>query len=322
MKYLILIIVFLSTRSNAQINLVPNPGFEDTLACPANLSGQYGDEIYKLTHWFPAANSPDYFNSCAPVNMSTGQASIPYNGCGFQNANSGNGYIGLFTAVNSQIFFNYREFIGVALTQPLTQGTTYYFRMKVSCGWGSWQNIGVFSNKIGIRLSSVFYEAQINPLLPDNFCTAYSDSILTDTTNWTEISFQFIADSNYTYLYLGNFFDAQHTDTILFFGQGAYYYIEDVCLSDDSTCSVSSNINSPISDLTSPLIFPNPLFSVLRIKCDLKSNFAIYNSTGQVAFKSTTFIGMNEYDLSFLPSGFYLLKFERELSEVFKIIKI
>ena len=132
-----LFLLLFSPQVRAQLNLVPNPSFEDTVGCPANVSGQYGDEIYNLTHWFPAGESPDYFNSCAPVNQSTGQASVPYNGLGFQYANSGEGYIGLFTALNSLLFYDYREYIGVQLTQTLSQGTTYYFSMKVSCGWGS-----------------------------------------------------------------------------------------------------------------------------------------------------------------------------------------
>jgi len=320
--FLLFLLILKNHPSEAQMNLVPNPSFEDTIACPVNISGQYGDEIYKLTNWFPAGESPDYFNSCAPVNQSTGQASVPYNGLGFQYSHSGEGYIGLITALNSPLFANYREYIGVQLVHSLNIGITYYYHMNVSCAFGGWQNIGVFSNKLGIKLSNVQYNSQFNPLYPVNQCTAYSDSIITDTTNWTEMSFQFVADSSYTYLYLGNFFDAQHTDTLLLFGQGAYYYIDDICLSDDSTCTTTSNLNNNLAYSNKTEIFPNPISTLIYIKSKKKNKFYVYNNLGQVVYENYVEIGVNENDLSTLSKGFYFIKFEDDLSQVFKIIKI
>lgn len=318
----LLLVFFNLPLAEAQVNLVPNPSFEDTVGCPANISGQFGDEIYNLTHWFPAGESPDYFNSCAPVNQATGQASVPFNGFGFQYANHGNAYVGLYSAHNFQLFPNYREYIGVQLTQVLSQGTTYYLNMKVSCAWGSWQGIGTFSNKIGILLSNIFYESQLNPLLPNNYSTAHYDSIITDTLNWTTIKFTFTADSNYIYLYLGNFFNSQNTDTLFSDGPGAYYYIDDICLSDDSTCSIINNVNEDWDESKRPLIFPNPVSSVLQIYSNMISNFVVFNYLGQVVFENSISKGKNEFDVSFLSSGYYILKIDSNSSEVFKIIKL
>lgn len=320
--YLIILIFLFFRPAQAQINLVPNPSFEDTVGCPSNISGQYGDEIYKLHNWFPAGESPDYFNACAPSIQSISECSVPINGFGYQNPNSGSGYIGLYTAVNSPIFFNYREYVGVQLIQSVINGFKYNFRMKVSCGWGGWQYNGVFSNKIGIKLSNTYFESQFNPLLPTNSCTAYYDTIVSDTINWKEISFDFIADSNYQYLYIGNFFDSQNTDTILYFGRGAYYYIDDVYLAKDTTYTVNVE-NHPILFVdSSPEIFPNPINSILKIKSFWNSGFVIYNNIGQAIYDNHVFNGINEYDVSFLPSGYYIIKFTDDLSKQYKIIKL
>ena len=101
-------------------------------------------------------------------------------------------------------------------------------------------------------------------MLPTNSCTIYSDSIITDTLNWATINFEFLADSNYTYIYLGNFFDAQNTDTLYSTGQGAYYYIDDVCLSTDSNyCETILSIGQ--NSETNFSIYPNPSHQTLNI---------------------------------------------------------
>ncbi|MBK9637192.1 MAG: hypothetical protein IPO63_05025 [Bacteroidetes bacterium] len=61
----ILLVLFMPLSVNSQINLIPNNSFEDTVNCRVNLSGMYGEQIYALTDWFPAAESPDYLNSCS-----------------------------------------------------------------------------------------------------------------------------------------------------------------------------------------------------------------------------------------------------------------
>ncbi|MBK9318696.1 MAG: hypothetical protein IPM91_07625 [Bacteroidetes bacterium] len=195
-----LLVILKLPLAEAQINLIPNPYFEDTINCPVNLSGMYGDQIYALDNWFPAANSPDYFNSCA-----SNQASNPLNGFGFQVPQSGNGYIGFYTILQSPINQNVREIVGVQLLQNLIVGTKYYFKAYISAGYGGLQGARYFSNNIGIHFSNSFYEAQQNPFTINNNPKGNFDSILIDTTNWVPFQFSFVADSSYMYLYIGNF---------------------------------------------------------------------------------------------------------------------
>jgi hypothetical protein len=259
MYRLFLLLLFLPSFLQAQ-NLVPNPSFEDTVFCPMNFSGIFGEKIYALTNWFPAGRSPDFLHSCGVYNVNNAQADVPYNGVGYQFPRSGEGYIGLITFYNSTAISNYREFIGVQLNQVLNIGTKYYFRMYISSAYGQpgVQNIYSYSNNIGIKLSTQYFESQSNILLPDNFPTAFSSVILTDTTNWIPIDFEFVADSNFQYLYIGNFFDDMNTDTISVFGitssTGSYQYIDDIVITTDSTLLSSKEIISNNEIKT----FPNP----------------------------------------------------------------
>ena len=66
-------------HSFAQVNLIPNPSFEDTLHCPNTI---FGFSIDNCEHWFVARNSPNYFNGCVADSMSL--FDTPLNGFSFQ----------------------------------------------------------------------------------------------------------------------------------------------------------------------------------------------------------------------------------------------
>jgi len=297
-----------TTNSFSQINLIRNASFEDTLGCPFNVSGQYGEQIYFLEHWFPAAESPDYFNVC-----SNSQVSIPQSGFGFQYPNSGSAYIGLFTSLNSNSFPNYKEYLGIALSQNLTVGVKYYFKMHISAAFGGVQGLHTFSNNLGIKLSSIYYESQQNPLYSDNQPTAYVDSIISDTTNWVPLYFSFVADSAYQYLYLGNFFDPQSTDTIIPFGftgsQGAYYFIDDLCLSTDSNyCDLILSSNNNKDDLLLS-VYPNPTQDILffqGLKQDVE--IEIFDVLGRDFGIKNIKLNDPVLDISSFPQGSYLIR--------------
>ncbi len=76
----------LSFYSTCQVNLVPNPSFEQYVTCP---NGQA--QIHYSTGWLNFSYSPDYFNSCSS------NFSIPYNMGGYQYPATGNAYSGIYT---------------------------------------------------------------------------------------------------------------------------------------------------------------------------------------------------------------------------------
>jgi hypothetical protein len=66
-KFLILIgVMALSGHCKAQLNLVPNPSFEDTVNCM--LSGIGGIATNTCDKWYSCKYSPDYWTGCSMVN--------------------------------------------------------------------------------------------------------------------------------------------------------------------------------------------------------------------------------------------------------------
>ena len=320
---LILLICVFSKPIQAQINLVPNPSFEDTVGCPSNISGQYGDEIYKLQNWFPARNSADFFHAC-----STNENSVPFNGMGFQNTHSGTGYIGLYSIGNFIPFPNYREYIGVQLLQQLIIGEKYFVTMYVSSAFGGVQGIYSFSNNIGIKLTTSHFEAQSNPLIPDNISNGFFDTIIQDTASWTELKFSFIADSAYNYLYLGNFFDDLHTDSVFapttMGGVGAYYYIDDICLSNDSlTCESVTGISDLNDSYNKFIVYPNPVARDLYFKNITTSIYIqLFDSVGREILNGNLNPNHPFIDLNEIVPGVYFIELNHNKKRLIKIIKI
>src|SRR5262249_45922638 len=73
-----------------------------------------------------------------------------------------------------------------------------------------------------------------------NFAHVYSTQIIDDTVKWKTIEGSFIADSAYEYIIVGNVYDFAHTSYRAFRidpNHFPYYYVDDVCVSEDSfTC--------------------------------------------------------------------------------------
>jgi hypothetical protein len=247
-----LIILLLACRiCNAQ-NLVPNPSFEDTIACPT----QTGD-VEKAQYWSKYQNSPDYFNACS----TTPYIGVPTNTWfGYQFPHTGNAYMGAFCYNTGSGL--YREIIGAPLTQSMTIGTKYFLSVYISkAEMHCWA-----SDHFGFRFSTVQYSTFTNPA-PLGFAHYFSTAIVTDTIGWTKISGSFIADSSYSYIMLGNFFNNTITNTIQIgtLGFQSYYYIDDVCVSSDSlTCNSSVGINE-VMNQEELVLFPNPFTDKINI---------------------------------------------------------
>lgn len=260
MKALLVILVSLVTcKTNAQMNLVPNPSFENYSACV-----DFPDQVYKATGWYAYRGTPDYFNSCDTVDT---LCSVPKNAWGYQTPHFGNAYCGFFSFGIPNATANYREIIGAQLINPLSIGTKYYVSFYINMTYGSYYTTRIATNKIGALFSTIPFNTASNPEPINNFSHVYTDSIVTDTLGWFHVFGSFIADSTYDYIGIGNFFDATHTDTILFENPtlGSYYFVDDVCVSTDSLCL---NFNSISETNSIPLIniYPNPSEGRIFIK--------------------------------------------------------
>lgn len=216
--------------SYSQINIVPNPGYEDTIHCPLG----YGD-LSAVNFWYsPNQGSPDYFHAC-----NTGGVGVPNNDFGYQSARTGNGYAGWAVSFDS-IDLNAREYLQVQLTSALTAGKKYI----VTAYLAKADSVPLVLKEIGIALS-------ISPIGNTTGTTInFTPQILysqfvTDTVIWTEISQSIIAVGGEKYLTIGYFKDNNTSDSMSIF-QGsinyrnqAYYYVDDVSVIEDTSTGIN-----------------------------------------------------------------------------------
>lgn len=276
-KFLLLIsFSMMSVALNSQ-NLVPNPSFE-TGACP-----QGPGEIFNAIPWTqPTMGTSDYFNVCgatAPFSVS-----IPLNILGWQNARTGNAYAGL-CAYQLTGGDAYREYIQAQLTSPMQAGTRYYVRFYVAladCVSYACDDIGAYfsANQVTANFDTTlaFTPQVANP----------QGNIITDKLYWTLITGSFIANGSEQYITIGNFHNDQNTDTVFLgnnYWNAAYYYVDDICVSNDSMeCELAA-----VDDLSASLrlsLFPNPAVSELRVEFESENSeiviMNIYSANDQL----------------------------------------
>lgn len=300
----------LALHSKAQ-NLVPNPSFEEQTGC-YSLDDDCND-------WFTFKQTPDYVNGCSTLGYD--------NGAGFQLPKTGEAYTGFISYfVNSPIGPNIREHYGVALKSPLVIGEKYYVSFYVSSGYTN-SAFNIACNKIGALFTTYTYYSAMGDDIPNpNFAQVSENSIIVDTSNWTRISGSFIADSAYTFIILGNFYDDIYTDTLHFPSSNSnsrisYYFVDDVCVSKDSlSCALWLKIPQSFSPKPEISCYPNPVNSVLHIKSDYPfHSFELVNNLGQIVLFSDN-LNSKALDIvvQHLPKGFYFLSVS-QMSESYNV---
>jgi hypothetical protein len=300
---LLVFVIAFSFLIKAQTNLVPNPSFEIYSSCPTT-----SDQLNYALGWLSFGESPDYFNSCSTIGLG-----VPSNVVGYQNANSGAAYAG-FVAYSNMGFA--REFLGSQLTQTLTIGIKYYLSIKVSLAeFDAINQQYIPCDKIGLRLSSVPFSS-VTPAPSNNFAHLYINSIITDTMNWVTIKGSFIADSSYQYIMIGNFFDDANTSTI-FRPNGAYsyFFIDDICLSTDSTlCSFTTNIDE--KNIHNIKVFPNPVTHFIYFEnIKEESEILIIDLERQILLNQKT-VSNVQIDVSNFLNGFYFIEIKSKSNQI------
>ncbi len=306
MKFLSTIILTLFTICTIAQNLVPNPSFEDTIACPLTFNN---DDSLLTKHWFqPTIGSSDFYHGCS----SPTQIGVPDNLFGNQVASSGQAYAGLYTYTGG---VNSREYISIKLLDSLVTGTNYYVSFNVSLA-----DEFLYASKIGAYIGNdsidlPFYYLNLN-LLPQ----IESNGAVTDKLTWTRISGIYQAIGGEEYLTIGNFRDSTNSDAT-FVGNGgtgwAYYYIDDVCISQDSlSCFTFTDVEE--SQIQHDVnIYPTPTSHQLSIDTELEIyEINIIDISGKTIKTITT--DLNIVNVDDLSDGIYFIKVNTEERTIIK----
>jgi OOP family OmpA-OmpF porin len=299
-----LITIFLLTSSTLLIgqNLVPNPSFEDTVACPYTFS-----DINFSTGWFrPAFGTSDFFHECGTV-----VTDVPSNAYGNQSANSGKAYAGFHTYLLGHNDTFYREYISIQLLDTLEQGTKYIVGFYVSRA-----DTSGYATKIGAYFSDTAISQPVSVGIGLNLIPHVETQVVVTTRiQWVSLSFEYVASGGEQFITIGNFRSNSLSDTINtydggsnpFFYNLAYYYIDDIFVQDESTTGVKEQ-----QEQQQMLVYPNPTnnWITLSIKADSKaSKVTIYNMHGQEVLTESIEPNGGEIQLSLahLPSALYLV---------------
>ncbi|MEY2828747.1 MAG: hypothetical protein RIQ33_605 [Bacteroidota bacterium] len=315
---LFIVAIFFASQINAQINLVPNPSFEDTLqlkslnAFKGNCPIDNDSNFILPKYWIYSTQSVDYYNAIDKDIFFTSH--VPNNILGYCDDNkNGSAYLGLF-ARTSNYYPNYREIIGARLLDSLKIGVKYFASIDISLADSS--NCGV--NNLGMLLTTVPYDS----ISLHNYSQLFSSTINTNNAGWTTLQFSIVADSNYKYLYVGNFFDNLHTDTSILISNPtwqassngfpdninqcwAYYYLDNIYLGTDSVDAGTKFLN--ISNL---FFYPNPTNKKIFIPSS-GNNFCVslFDFLGR---KRKEVINENTVDVTELENGIYIVQYSAE----------
>ncbi len=187
-----------SNLLQAQTNLVPNPSFEDTLACPSGLGF-----LSQTAETWGEVGLPNHFHSCA---MDGDGADVPDNVFGVQSPFSGNAYAG-FTAYATGSPTQ-RDYVTIQLSETLQPNTEYCVEFYVSLAdltYFAVENIGAYFSATAVPN---------NNGLPLGFVPQIENQsgVLKNKNNWTLISGTFTAESPLQWLTIGNFYNNANTN--------------------------------------------------------------------------------------------------------------
>jgi hypothetical protein len=289
-KLLSLLAIAISTNGIAQINLVPNSGFETYVTCP-----DWPGQLNYAAPWAVVnGTSSDYYNSCSmdwgvPISMLA-----PY-----QNAKAGVAFAGIVVYGAA----DYREYLQVQLTTPLVPDSCY--AISYYCNLSHPNDNSTAINSMGMFLSdTAITEVQagggsVLQAIPQ----IISSTFLTDTADWTLVSGVYTAQGGENYITIGNFLNNALTDTMHVHGStnNSYYLIDEVSVKQVSGC-----VNVGINELgkNTAFVYPNPGTGLYRLEgVPANSKLELRDIHGRL-IRSIT-VTTNELDVRDLAEGIY-----------------
>lgn len=297
-------------------NLVPNPSFEDTIQCPQF----YGDIDAACEYWSIFKGTPDYMHNCNPI--------IAANLAGSKQPHTGNAYAGFLT-YGITTPNTLREHIGVELTSPLIIGETYFVSFFVSMVYTPHQ-LNIATNNIGALFTTYSYYDLLTAFPNLNYSHINDSSIISETENWVKISGSFVADSAYTYMVIGNFYDDVYTDTLnlpfTVAQQRAYYCVDDVCVSTDSLLCANFSVSVEENSLEHQFSFyPNPATDFVTVQNSFNApfNITVFNVLGQELYSKQNITSNNlQLDVNSYNAGLFFIQINSQNKQInYKFLK-
>jgi Secretion system C-terminal sorting domain len=237
----------------------------------------------------PNNGTPDYFNDnfCPSATYTHPNADVPFNFAGTENSHAtGLGYAGFFTYDKGDItlpsFFdptdpgyNTREYIQQYFKAPMIVGKKYHISMYLSLSDSS-----AMATYVGALFSTFGYD-QVSSLYINKTPQIETPTIITNKLGWTLFETDFVADSAYNWIVIGNFrpegssnmtiVDSSIYITNIQIGfpihrdKIGYYYIDDVAInpvdsihtlaSDTIICDGSTVTLQTGLSITQPLVY-------------------------------------------------------------------
>ncbi len=290
MKLLLILLSLLPISAISQ-NLVPNGNFEDTVQCPVTMG-----DLHFASFWTNPSTlgTPDFLHYCA---------SYPVPGSfGYQIPHSGDGYGGIGLGSPGGI---YREYMATPLTAPLIAGNCYHIEFYASAGHHRWT-----TDDIHVYFSDTTVANYPSFLFPFSPQVRNSIGNFLDSTNWTLIQGDFIANGGETFMIIGNLDSLQHCtynilDSITPNNSGAYAYIDDVSLIEIVCTGLANDLEPQFN------IFPNPVSDVLTINTEYSKHvFIIVYDMSMKQLIKTSFLKSHVVDVGFLSKGAYYYSIE------------
>ena len=198
-------------------NLVNNPSFENTSACPVGIS-----EFYKASQWndvnsgADTCSSPDLYAACAP---NIGGANSPNALIGFQQSRTGNHHAGIILSERIALFGcnylggqNYREYIEGSLSSTLVAGQKYcvkFYMSLANCKWGT-DDFGVYFTNTLATYNFCNNDAPL-PVTPQ---LTWCGAAIMETDEWVEVKWSYTATGTENFFIIGNFNNDNNSDLV------------------------------------------------------------------------------------------------------------
>lgn len=289
MKNCLLLFLFIPLFGTSQ-NLISNGSFEDTVSCPPGFG-----YLESAVNWLDpiTSTSSDLIHDCAQVCNPVTYGQAP---------RTGSAYAALIIYYDVN---NMREYIEVPIDSPLISGECYHVEFYMSAGFYKFATDDIQVYFSDTLIFNVFTPSSLFSLTPQFHNTTGN---FPDTTNWTKVEGDYIAQGTENYMLIGNFKDSSNTNVIVINPQNnngfAYVYIDDVSLTHIICTGVNEISNSSV------LVSPNPSKDNARFEINSNQLFElqIFDSASRLCY-STPFQKEAEIDVSAYKSGIYFYRF-------------